>query len=341
MQPPQLRLGLVGFADESYLGNLLKTRRSVSWQPWTAMDADALWVNGEHAQPARNHVVRIPSAKVDVPATLLSLKDLDRPTAFALPIGNGYLTPPEVFDPRSARSIAEVLQGFEARLRPLATQLALAQEVAARRYQLTSPVYHLSVGQAMVAVIDVAGSVGLDPAATPDDLAQAQWHGRPGAAAAIPSHFTSITMTQLMWQFVMRSGDDLLPHKYRNSPIHFRRAPYVPRRLLKDVHLVLMSELAAGPSDFHQLQQEIGLGDQALAQALAALYFAGAITTDASRAALAPRSLERSRRQGDPSQSSMGSAFSAVQLPAEKPPRGKRTLDTVPTPLEQPRRNDG
>lgn len=336
MHPPELRLALVGFADEAHLANVLRTRRSVSWRPWAALEADALWVNGERAEPARNHMVRVPSPHPEGPATLLSLKDIARPTAFALPIGNGYLTPPEVFDPRSAKSIAEVLQGFESRLRPLATQLALGHQVAARRHQLTSPVYHLTDGQRMLAVVDVAGNVGIDPAATVDDIAQAQWQGRPAAANAIPSHFAQITMTQMMWQYVTRSGEDLLPEKYRKSPIYFRRAPYIARALLKDVHLVLLAELSSGPASFEQLQQEIGLGDSALAQALGALYFAGSITTDPARAATGPQSLQRRLREGEPSQASLASAFS----PSSQPPPVKRALDTVPTPLELPRRRD-
>jgi hypothetical protein len=339
MHPPELRLALVGFADEGHLANVLKTRRSVSWLPWAPLDADALWVNGENAQPARSHLVRVPSGKPDTPAVLLSLKDIDRPTAFALPIGNGYLTPQDVFDPRSAKSIAEILQSFESRLRPLAAQLALAHQVASRRHQLVSPVYHLTCEQRMVAVVDVAGSVGIAPATTAEEIAQAQWQGRPGAAAAIPPHFERVTMTQMMWQYIMRSGDDLLPDKYRRSAIYFRRAPYVARSLLKDVHLVLLSELTAAPSSFQQLQQEIGLGDQALAQALGALYYAGSITTDPARATVSPLSLRRRQREGEPSQASLGSAFNLQ--PAEPAPKAKRALDTVPTPLEQPRRRDG
>ena len=335
MPPPQLRLGLVGFADESYLGNLMRTRRSVAWQPWTAMDADALWINGAHAQPGRNHVVRIPSGRPEEAATLLSLKDLDRPAAFALPLGNGYFAPPEVFDPHSARSVAEVLQGFETRLRPLASQLALAQEIAGRRYQLTSPVYHLTSGGTLLAVVDVAGNVGIDPAVGPDDLAQAEWHGRPGAAGAIPGHFAGLGMAQLMWQYAMRSADDLLPEKYRRSAIYFRRAPYVPRGLLKDVHLALLAEISTRPYTFKELQQEIGLGDQALAQALGALYFAGSITTDAARASLKPRSLDGRAREGEPSMASVASGFSLPSLP--EPQSARRALDTVPTPLEMPR----
>jgi len=340
MHPPELRLGIVGFADEAHLANVLKTRRSVRWLPWAPIEADALWVNGENAQPARNHVVRVPSTRPDAPATLLSLKDIARPTAFALPLGNGYLTPPEVFDPRSAASIAGVLQGFESRLRPLAAQLALAHQVGARRYQLTSPVYHLTDGKKLLAVVDVAGRVGIDPAATPQDIADAQWLGRPGAAADIPAHFTQVSMTQMMWQYVMRSDEDLLPEKYRKSPIYFRRAPYIARSLLKDVHLVLLAELTASPASFEQLQQEIGLGDKALAQALGALYYAGSITTDAQRAAQGPQTLQRRQREGEPSHASLGSAFNPP-LPEARPKRAKRSLDTVPTPLEQPRRNDG
>lgn len=305
----------------------------------SSMEADALWVNGEHAQPARHHLVRIPSPRPNEAATLLSVKDIDRPVAFSLPLGNGYLTPAEVFNPRSAQSIAEVLQSFESRLRPLANQLLVAQQVAARRYELSSPVYHLCRAGTVVAVVDILGSVGIDPGAMPADLAGAVWQGRPAAAGVSPPHFIQLPLPVLMWQYVMRCDEDLLPDKYRKGMIFYRRAPYVPRRLLKDVHLALLAELSPGPQTFAQLQQEIGLGDRALAQALGALYYAGSITTDASRAATLHTRVHHPEEE--PSNPSMGSAFNA--LPPVAPLRRRRqNTATVPTPLEQPgRSHDG
>ena len=63
MTVPTMRMGLIGFGEEQYLRNLLMTRnRNLQWERWPFMEADALWINGAHAQPLRNHMVRIPSA---------------------------------------------------------------------------------------------------------------------------------------------------------------------------------------------------------------------------------------------------------------------------------------
>src|SRR3954471_14108234 len=100
MSVPVMRMGLVGFPDEKQLRNLLGTRnRNLQWERWPFIDADALWINGENAAPLRGNMVRIPSPEEGKPATILNLKEISRPTAFTLPIGNGYFTPPLAFDP--------------------------------------------------------------------------------------------------------------------------------------------------------------------------------------------------------------------------------------------------
>src|SRR5205085_128842 len=61
-----MRMGLVGFADEKQLRNLLMTRnRNLQWERWPFMEADALWINGEHARcdlraPPRPGVALLP-----------------------------------------------------------------------------------------------------------------------------------------------------------------------------------------------------------------------------------------------------------------------------------------
>jgi len=321
-------MALIGFSNPHYAESLLSTRHVIPWRVSALADADALWVNGEHAKSARHHMVQVPSGLPDQKAVLLSLSDLSRPTAFTLPINDGYLTPPYAFDPRLTSSVVEIFRVFEELLRPLAVQLTLAQQIAQRRHQLSSPVYHLSRGSSLVAVLDVAGNVGFDPNLAPDQVANCQWHGRPAGAAGLPPSFVQTTMVLLMWRYAMRSvTEDLLPSKYLAQPIFFRKPPAVPRPMLRDVHLAVLASLSAKPCAFGDLQQDIGLAAPALSQALAALYFAGSITTDAARAAAPPTGASK---DAAPSGSSLLSAF------GESAPGGsgvQRALDTVPMPL--------
>jgi hypothetical protein len=233
----------------------------------------------------KDQLVRIPSQDPTKPAILLDLNEIDRPTAFALPMVSSELKPPHVFDPNSAVSLVNILRKFEAWLQPLAVQLTLCQGLADRRERLDSPVYHLTLGGKLLAVLCAQGEVGIAPGVTPADVAAATWGGRPRAAGGIPSHFIPSTMPQIMWQFALRTQRDLLPRRYRSVPIHFRRLPRIPHIQLRDVHRMLLAQLMQGPETFDSLRQHTGMADLPQAQALAALYMAGSITTDPKRSA--------------------------------------------------------
>jgi hypothetical protein len=278
-------MGLVGFADEGHLCDLLKTRTRMRWVSSPAGDADALWVNGEHAQPLRNFMVRIPSRTPGASATILNLKEISRPVAFTHPLGNDYFSPPNVFDPRSAESVAGILRTFEAELQLVYVELALGREIASRRYELRSPTFHLSLMGKLVGVVNVSGEVGLSSKLTASDMTEVRWSGRPAAACAIPPEFRRTTLAHVMWQYVGRSEENLLPSRYSTGLIYFRRRPQVCPRMIRDSHLVLISELNAMPQSLEQLRASTGMGQKQACETLAALYFAGSITTDARRAA--------------------------------------------------------
>jgi len=53
-------------------------------------------------------------------ATVLNMKEMDRPVAFTQPLGNGYFNPPVSFDPHKVDEVADVLNLFEATLQPAA-----------------------------------------------------------------------------------------------------------------------------------------------------------------------------------------------------------------------------
>src|SRR3982750_4133565 len=54
----------------------------------------------------------------DTPATVLTMRESDRPRAFTLPLGNGYLTPPHVFEPHVASFFFNVRATSEISLLP-------------------------------------------------------------------------------------------------------------------------------------------------------------------------------------------------------------------------------
>jgi hypothetical protein len=116
-------------------------------------------------------------------------------------------------------------------------------------------------------------------------MRQVRWSGRPAAACAIPPEFRLTTMAHVMWQYVGRSDENLLPSRYGKGLIYYRRMPQVLPRMIRDSHLVLISELSAMPQSLEQLRTSTGMGQKQASETLAALYFAGSITTDARRAA--------------------------------------------------------
>src|SRR4051812_32806669 len=87
VEAPLMRMGLIGFADEKQLVNLLQTRsHTLRWSPWAFVEADALWVNGAFAQEVREGMVRIPAGQPKQKATILNMREIDRPIAFTLPM---------------------------------------------------------------------------------------------------------------------------------------------------------------------------------------------------------------------------------------------------------------
>ncbi|MEJ6021717.1 hypothetical protein [Ramlibacter sp. PS4R-6] len=334
MSVPVMRMGLVGFADERQLRNLLKTRNlNLQWERWPFMEADALWINGENAQPQRGNMVRIPSAEPGKPATLMNLKEMDRPTAFTLPFNNGYFTPPLAFDPHKVDQVADVFNQFEAQLLDTAVDLTLASAIADRRHDLASPYYHLNAHGKLVAIVGVTGDLGFAPDATPHEVAEADWAARPPAASTVPSHFRRTTIAHVMWNYVMRNGGELLPSRYRTATIYWRRMPNVPQRMVREEHLLLISALSTGPHTIESLVATTGLSEAAVSQALAALYFGGSLTTDPAKAGPARPAKGAAAQEDWPS--SMTSTFQPPTTPApSRPRRPQFDMPTVPQPLE-------
>jgi hypothetical protein len=124
-----LQMGLVGFGNAADMESVLRTRQHPSWRVADVADADALWLNGSHAQATREQTIRVPSGRVDQPAFLLRQDDTSRPIAFTLPLRDSGFKPAYASDPQRPDSAGKVLESFEALLRPLAIKLALAQQL--------------------------------------------------------------------------------------------------------------------------------------------------------------------------------------------------------------------
>jgi DNA-binding transcriptional ArsR family regulator len=277
-------MGLMGFSAEEYLVALLRTRSALlKWEVSSIQDADALWVNGEGVTMVSHDLVRVAGYGAQ-PEVLLDLKHLARPTAFTLPIADDRIRPPITFDSRSAPSVDKVLRRVETVLQPLVMQLAVAAQMADRLHTLTSETYHVVRGARLVAVVNVGGSIGIDLALTPMHVEQSTWKGLPAAAGEIPPGFFATTFPEVLWVYVSRVETDLLPRRYRSARLYFRAIPRVSQRHITNTHYQILSELAAEPQTFKQLQQSIGLRKDALANALSVLYYAGSITTDPARA---------------------------------------------------------
>jgi hypothetical protein len=332
MTIPRLRMGLVGFPQEDYLVALLRTRAVVQWERASAPEADALWVSGEASRALPDGLVGV-TTWPGQGELKLDLSALERPTFFTLPVPDPHVRPPLTFDPRSAASVNSALRRAESVLQPLVMKLALAGEIARLLPQLRAHTYHLALEGRLIGVVNMGGAIGLDSSVRVPQLKQAMWRPLPRTANAIPQHFLTTSFAEVLWTYVNRVEADLLPARYRRAMLHFRALPRVPQRLMKDTHYVVLSELGAEPQTFDRLRHNVGMSEEALANTLAALYYAGAITTNPVRAA-------KGATRRVPEAESASELRQSMFPPEESQPfssfLGREDRPTMPVPLDPP-----
>lgn len=204
--------------------------------------------------------------------------------AFSLPLdAPGFLTA-NTFDVRNPETIRAMLMQFTGWLRPTAVKFWLASRIVQERLDLSSTVYHVSVEGRLQAVVSRRNGVGVLPIADPAQLAKAVWARRPGPADEIPGHFVRTALTEVLWQYAMRTTRDLLPTYFRSGPLYWCRAPQLPQRMFRDSHLMIVRELANAPATFAELVRRTRLTEAVLARDLAALRITGAVTHDRKQA---------------------------------------------------------
>jgi hypothetical protein len=299
-EPPVFIIGLVGFAPEQERPILAILRDShpggVHWRLGTFGEADAWLVNGARTEVLADGSLRVAGSGPTRPPVRFELGAVDRPIAFSEPLTAADFEPACRFRIDSAGSIQAVLARFVQWLRPLAAQIALASQLIEVADEVApGGVYHVTSRGRLLAVVELQREAGLSPAAMPSDFAVAAWHARPSSAGFIPEHFQRVSLSLLVWQYATRTSRDLLPDRYRQRVIHYRRPPRVEHRLLKDSHLLLLRELAFGACTFDQLKQRMDVPEPALAQDLAALYLVGSITVNPARARVRPQAAVPSR----------------------------------------------
>jgi hypothetical protein len=326
---PVLRLGLAGFSaqQQERIGAAIADAADFTWELARFDQADACWIHGARTQLLPNDTIRVTPAVPTGRSMQMHLPEIDRPVAFALPLAHPGLAPALSFDLESPQAVAEVLRAFERALSPLTAQFALASHLIEHQSALGKGAYDVSLASRLLAVVDFQGDVGVVPGVEPTDFEDAEWRRRvPGFG--IPDDFVRTTLSQLMWQYTTRTTRQLLPRHYRTGLLYFRRPPRLPQRVLGDAHLYLLRELAVEPVSFETLKVRSGMHEESLAHELASLYFVGAITSNARRAA--PTQLVRRPGDVDPSGPSMLTSALDALATAEG---GKVPDLTAPAPL--------
>ena len=352
MEQPLLRLGLLGFVDADKQKVLEAIAHpSAGWPSWELVGfehADAWCINGRNVHRLQGNAVRVNTLLAHQPSISLNPSEMSRPIAFTEPMPEG-IEAAEIVNFRTPELLRIALQRFEAWLRPLRAQFALGSELVAREAELSKGVFHVldSHGKLLALVNFINWTAAMLPIARPVDFEDAVWMHRPPGAADVPHGFLTMTVSQLMWTYAVRTTQDALPVRYRHNTMYLRRLPQLPTGWLRDEHLVVLRALSTVPGKFADLQQATELSDDALARALAALYYAGSVTTNPASAG----HIDRTRTPlGDhsslpPSSGMLASGFSrGASVPSKAGLASARHLDadldhTAPAPLMFPARH--
>jgi hypothetical protein len=290
MEQPVLRLGLLGFdpADKFKVAEAISQpiAGGPSWELVEFEQADAWCINGAAVERLDGNKVRVRTLQVTQPIISLDPSQIKRPVAFTEPMP-AELDAAEIVSFKTPQLLRVGLQRFEAWLRPVRAQFALGSELIARESDLKPGIYHvLEPHGTLLAVVNLfKWTVAIMPKARPVDFEEASWVQRPPMAADTPPGFEVMSVVQLMWTYAVRTTQNALPPRYRKDTIYLRKLPQLPLGWLQDEHLVALRALSSEPGKFADLLEMTELTDTILSQTLAALYFAGAITTRRASAA--------------------------------------------------------
>jgi hypothetical protein len=333
LELPVLRLGLAGFTADEQLAveRMLATSagEELSWAITEVDAADALWFNGARTQVVGAGRVRVSPGVPSAHALQVQMSEIDRPVAIAQPLPQD-LTALCTFDLASRDSMAAALAQLETWLAPLVAQFSLAAHIAEHQAALGRGVFELRLNSDLLAVVDMHGEAAVRSTAEAEEFESgALWQRSQGTA--VPEDFVRTSLSQLMWQYAVRTQRDLLPRHYRTGMIYYRRPPRLPQQYLKDAHLLIMRELMLAPANFQELAQRCAIGEDLLARELAALYFVGTITSNPKRAAPAfTRHSESEAEAGAPSHLNLDS-IAPSELPGQRRPVNSDL--TAPAPL--------
>lgn len=286
---PVLRLGLAGFSEAQQktavdLARAAATPRA-AWQVVPFAEADAWWLEGSRTLLMPTGMLRVQPGIPSGRSVQIALADVDRPVAFTLPLAAPGFQPAVTLDLAQRDSGVGALHQFAGWMQPMLAQFCLGCSVAEHQPTLAAGSWELLRGADLLAVVDLRLGAAVLPSATPDDFDGAIWCVREHGDVVIPTGFSRLSVSRLMWQYALRTQRDLLPAHYRAQPLYFRRPPRLAQGQMRDAHLLVLRELVAQPGlTFAQLQQATGLAEAPLARHLAALYVVGAITSNRKRA---------------------------------------------------------
>lgn len=214
-----------------------------------------------------------------------------------------------MFNLRRPESLVPVLAELERCLQVRKACYWTAEHLVQHNATVGKAIFELRAGSHLLAVADMKGEVAVWPKASEKDFEQAVWKHKARKTVAIPQEFERYSLAQLIWQYTTRTNRKLLPKRYRECDIFFRRPPRVDPQLIEDTHLLVMRELALGPCTLAELQTRMGAAAEtsAVEAALASLYFVGSITSNPERAshtsgrggltAIAPQAVYGNERQ--------------------------------------------
>lgn len=280
-----LKLGLAGFSPDQELAvqAAVAGSRNVQWACGGMAGADAWFINGQCTQLLGAGRIRVASRHVGGRSIQVSLSEARRPVAFASPLP-ATLDAVCTFDVAERASILEVMRLFEVVLAPAAAQFWLAAHIVEQQDVLGAGCYELRAKGHLIAVVDMKGEACVLPSVRATNFDIGVWTRVDRERLKVPDNFCRASLAELMWRYVCRSPRPLLPDRYRQGPIFFRRPPRLDPVLVEESHLLVMRELAIQPASFDELKARLGLDEAGLGRALAALYYVGSITANRTRA---------------------------------------------------------